>query len=164
MSQHGPLERCLMPLHDALESLFFAHQVALLDRDAARALRGFDAFRTAIETHASDEEEQVLPLYAQCGGDDTDSPVAQFRIEHDKIRRFLAELSPRLSALAASARIDDRELLGILDRESWFKNLFIHHDIRERNVLYPFLSRHCAEDLQLAALSRLRLCAITLDG
>lgn len=164
MHAPGPLERVLMPLHEGLDALFFAHQVALLDRDGARAQRCFLAFRDAIETHAVDEESHVLPLYARSGGDATDSPSAQFRLEHDKIRRFLTELAPRIAALAGATSIDDRELLGILDRESWFKNLFTHHDLRERNVLYPWLSLHCDATSQEQALARLRLRAITPCG
>lgn len=158
MPGEGPLEAAMMPVHARLDALFFAHQQALLDRDAPRALLAFTVFRDTLLHHARDEESQVLPLYVACGGDASDSPSAQFRIEHDKLRRFLAELEPRLESLctlavASDRSAADRELLGILDRESWFKNLLVHHDLRERNALYRLLSAECDEERQRAALA-----------
>lgn len=153
MPGEGPLQAALMSVHVELDALFLVHQRALLDRDVARARSAFARFRDVLLRHAADEEAIVLPLYAACGGDATDSPAAQFRLEHDKLRRFLDELGPRLDALAQP--IDDRELLAILDRESWFKNLLLHHDLRERNALYPRLSSLCDEAAQRAALAQL---------
>lgn len=161
MSEPGPLESVLMPIHDCLDALFLAHQVALLDRDLPRARRMFDRFRDAILAHAADEEAHVLPLYAESGGDDSNSPSSQFRLEHDKIRRFVSELDERLTALASdTGQLDDRSLLTLLDRESWFKNLFAHHDLRERNALYPRLSSGCPQDRQRTALARLTLTEV----
>ena len=54
---------------------------------------------------------------------------------------------------------DDARLLELLDREATFKNLVLHHDLRERNVLYPFL----AARIDRAEQARI-LRARTFDG
>jgi hypothetical protein len=37
----------------------------------------------------------------------------------------------------------------LFDREATYKNLVMHHDLRERNALYPFVAgKVAAEELQ----------------
>ncbi|MGE0142993.1 MAG: hemerythrin domain-containing protein [Planctomycetota bacterium] len=156
MTDSRPLETAMMAVHDRLEGLFFRHQSALLDRDLTLARALLTEFTALILTHADDEERWILPAYVEVGGDATDSPARQFRLEHDKIRSFLAEIGDRL---AADPPADDlarrRDILAILDRESWFKSLLAHHDLRERRVLYPRLSQSLEFTRQTELLSRL---------
>jgi hemerythrin-like domain-containing protein len=133
------LERWFMARHDGLEQAFHAHQVALLDRDFARALAALRDYAAALVAHMREEESLILPRYAALGGDGTDAPTKLFLGEHEKMRAFVAECTRRTDALLASP--DDRALLDLLDREATYKNLVLHHDLRERNGLYPFLSQ-----------------------
>jgi hemerythrin-like domain-containing protein len=156
VTDRRPLETAMMAVHDRLEDLFFRHQCALLDRDLPAARTLLSKFTALLLTHAEDEESWILPAYVESGGDATDSPAKQFRLEHDKLRRFLAEIGVRLAAdLPDDALAQRREILGILDRESWFKNLLTHHDLRERRVLYPRLSQSLECHRQLELLSHL---------
>lgn len=79
----------------------------------------------------------MLPRYQGLGGD-PDAPVKLFLGEHENLRRFVDEFVQRTAALCQQP--DDRLLLELLDRQATFKNLVLHHDLRERNVLYPFLA------------------------
>ncbi len=135
----GAFAQHWLRVHDELAELFHRHQVALLDRDAKAAAAGLAAFRSALEAHIDAEEQLVLPVFAARGGAQTDSPPEFFRREHDKLRSDAGELVAATAALAARPddRVDDRALLALLDREAAFKNLMLHHDLRERNVLYP---------------------------
>ena len=144
----------MMGVHDRLEAGFHAHQVALLDRDFARAGTALAAYRELLATHVDDEEEHVLPRYAAAGGDGTDAPVRLFLGEHRNLLAFAAEFGERLAALVASP--DDHALLVLFDREATFKNLVMHHDLRERRMLYPFLAERLSADEQLAVLARVR--------
>jgi hemerythrin-like domain-containing protein len=85
-----------------------------------------------------DEEGLVLPRYLQAGGDETDAPVRLFLGEHQKMREFVADCERRVQKLAEDP--DDRLLLELFDREATYKNLVMHHDLRERNALYPFIA------------------------
>ena len=127
----------MMALHEDLAQRFFAHQRALLDRDFAAAARHLTGYREHLLLHMRDEEELVLPRYRDAGGDATDAPVRLFLGEHGKMRDFVADFERRVAALIAAP--DDAALLELFDREATFKNLVLHHDLRERNALYPFV-------------------------
>lgn len=128
----------MMALHDVLAQTFFAHQVALLDRDYPRAARELERYRERLLVHMRDEETTVLPAYAAAGGDATDAPVRLFLGEHGKMRDFVDDFVRRVQALAGHG--DDRALLELFDRQATYKNLVLHHDLRERNMLYPFVA------------------------
>lgn len=143
----------MMALHGRLDERFFAHQRALLDRDFVRADAALAEYEQRLERHIDDEEAHVLPRYEAAGGDATDAPLRLFRGEHRNLRAFVAEFARRLEELRAAP--DDRALLELLDRQATFKNLLLHHDLRERNALYPFLERHLDAGQQHAVLTAL---------
>lgn len=148
------LERVMMGLHDELGARFFAHQQALLDRDFALAAARLEEYRSRITRHMADEEEAILPHYVAAGGDRTDAPVKLFLGEHEKLRAFLADFAARLEAL--QQRPDDRSLLELFDRQATYKNLMLHHDLREKNMLYPFLGERLPAGEQQAIEQALR--------
>lgn len=142
----------MMGVHDELAQVFFAHQRALLDRDFERAARELAAYRTKLFAHAHDEEQHVLPRYVELGGDATDAPLRLFLGEHKNLRAFVDEFARRVAALAAQP--DDRALLELFDREATYKNLMLHHDLREKNMLYPFLEARLSPAEQAAVLAK----------
>lgn len=144
------LTASMMALHGELDDRLFRHQRALLDRAYGEATLRLAEFESALLAHIADEEALVLPRYAALGGDQTGAPVRLFRGEHDNLRRFAAEFGSRLAELRAAA--DDRKLLELLDRQATFKNLMLHHDLRERNVLYPHLATRLPQVEQAAIL------------
>lgn len=148
----GDLQAAMMGVHDELAQRFFAHQQALLDRDFARAARELAAYRETLFAHAHDEEQHVLPRYVELGGDATDAPLKLFLGEHKNLRAFVDEFVRRVAALAAAP--DDRALLELFDREATYKNLMLHHDLREKNMLYPFLAARLSAAEQAAVLEK----------
>jgi len=140
----------MMALHDDLVQSLFVHQVALLDRDFARAAATLQLFRAQLLAHVDDEERHVLPHYERLGGDATDAPTRLFRGEHKNLHTFVDEFVRRVDALRE--RSDDAALLELFDRQATFKNLLLHHDLRERNMLYPFLAARLSPDVQAAIL------------
>jgi len=141
----------MMGLHAQLDEHFFVHQQALLDRDFARAQRLLADYRERLFAHMQDEESLVLPRYQAAGGDAGDAPVRLFLGEHKNLRLFVDDFGVRVARLVE--RPDDRALLELFDRQATCKNLLLHHDLRERNVLYPFLAEHLppAEQEQVVA-------------
>ncbi len=147
------LASVMMGLHEDLARRFFAHQRALLDRDFVRAAAELAGYRERLLEHMRDEEDFVLPAYDAAGGDTTDAPVRLFLGEHGKMRDFVAEFERRTAALAS--RPDDGALLELFDREATYKNLVMHHDLRERNMLYPFVGKHVPAHRQATILGSL---------
>lgn len=136
----------MMQLHELLERGFFAHQQALLNRDFKRAAATLAHYRERLAWHMEDEEALILPKYVALGGDQTDAPLRLFLGEHQKLREFLAEFERRVQDL--TARPDDHRLLDLFDRQATYKNLMLHHDLRERNMLYPLLAAQLTENEQ----------------
>jgi len=148
------LELTLMAVHQQLDQIFFRHQCALLDRDAPRASHCLAEYSAMLLAHIDEEERFILPCYAAHGGDATDAPVRLFQGEHHNLRRFLMDFAERLRVWSQSP--DDRLLLELFDRQATFKNLLLHHDLRERNMLYPHLSRSLSATEQQCLLAELR--------
>ena len=141
----------MMRVHAELDPALHDHQVALLDRDPTRARRTFAEFAAKLREHIADEEIHILPAYAQLGGDASNSPASQFEVEHRKLLAFVVECEQRLAQLGLAP--GDRPILELLDRQSWFKSLMQHHDIREGRVLYRLFSDrlpHADQELILA--------------
>ena len=65
--QRGDLSSTMMAVHHDLESQFFAHQTALLDRDYARAASELARYRERLFAHAQDEERLVRVQPARAG-------------------------------------------------------------------------------------------------
>lgn len=129
------LERVLVAVHERLESLLREHQMALIDRDLDAACGRWGEFSRLLEQHIVDEEELLLPLFAGRGGEQLASPPRQFRAEHEQMRKRLAEFGAVLERMGSPPTHDD--VLDLLDRQSRFRWLLMHHDLRERRVLYP---------------------------
>jgi hemerythrin-like domain-containing protein len=147
----GTLEGALMALHDRHARSFFAHQQALLDRRFDLAATWLADYREQLAAHMRDEEGVVLPAYVAAGGDATDAPAKLFLGEHARMREFLADFAVRLDRLRAAP--DDHRLLELLDRQATYKNLLLHHDLRERNGLYPFLGARLDAERQRRLLA-----------
>ena len=47
-------------------------------------------------------------------------------------------------------------MLELFDRQATYKNLMLHHDLRERNMLYPFVSAYVPGAEQDAIVLALR--------
>lgn len=148
------LEDWMMGRHGDFDACFRRHQVALIDRDHRAAGAELARYQQLLDEHIAQEEAHVIPLHVAHGGDATDAPAKLFLGEHQLIRKFLAEFRTRVERLVAVP--DDDQLLELLDREATFKNLMLHHDLRERNVLYPRLSERLGEAEQAAVLARIR--------
>ncbi len=146
--------RLMMGLHENLDQLLREHQLALMRCEASVASRIFACYAKHLRQHAEDEEAHILPVFAERGGEDLDSPPRLFLGEHRKIRDFLNEIEVKLAALSEG---DAPGALELLDREAVFKNLLMHHDLREGNVLYPRVDEWTTADERSAILRRLQV-------
>jgi hemerythrin-like domain-containing protein len=130
----------LLDVHAWLDEEMFAHQSALLARDARRAAEHLEAFAGGLARHIEDEERLLLPLYERAGRIEGGAPTL-YLAEHRKLLAMVDDMRGRLAALDLADPSSDRRIIGLLDRECRLKNLLLHHDERERNLLYPALDR-----------------------
>ena len=144
------LRAAMMAVHERLDARFLAQQRALLDRDFVRAAAWLDTYRSLLLLHMADEEQHVLPCYGSHGGDASDAPVRLFLGEHARMREFVDRFTAALAVLQQQP--DDARLLALFDQQATYKNLLLHHDLRERNALYPRLEQW-ASAAELAAIA-----------
>jgi iron-sulfur cluster repair protein YtfE (RIC family) len=128
----------LLEVHGQLEELFLQHQEALVALDIPRARALLERYRRALEVHMRDEDELLLPLYERAGAAPR-GPVELFSGEHEKIRRQLTRFFSLLDELAQA--VTPRGVVALITDQALFKGLMEHHDLRERELLYPTLDR-----------------------
>lgn len=135
----------LLQVHVRLDELFLAHQRALLRLDLKTAFTALEVFETELLAHMQDEEELMIPLY----GERTEAPVGGaasiFLGEHDKMRQYLVLFKEEMTRLAAKKDLE-REVIWLLDSQHIFKRLLVHHDTREKKMLYPLLDQVTTEE------------------
>src|SRR5262252_7332797 len=134
----------LLRLHTGLDELFLAHQRALLRLDLDRATTLLQAYETGLLAHIRDEEELMLPLYRDRAQAPTGGAVEIFLREHDKLRHYLGLFKAALQNLATAKDLE-RGVLFLIDSQYLFKRLLVHHDNRERKILYPLLDQVTTE-------------------
>jgi len=128
----------LMEAHGRLDSLFFEHQKALLRFEFDTALALLGEYRDSLLAHMGDEERLLMPIYRERIKPEKGGNPALFLDEHEKMRAYVSLFIDTTAELRLQAS-PEKTLLNLLDRESFYKRLSSHHDIREREILYPEL-------------------------
>ncbi len=132
----------LLDVHRALEAHFAAHQAALLDRDLSTASDHLANFIRRLASHINDEEAWMLPAY-EALPHTTERYAKLYHGEHQKLLKIAHEIEDRVAALSRPPSA--AEIIAVLDRECFFKDLLSHHDVREQNDLYAALDKHLTE-------------------
>ena len=146
----------LLALHKELDELFFEHQRALMRGELEDAFARLTAYETALLEHMQDEEQLLLPIYVSRA----DMPVAGtgeiFLNEHIKIKHYLGLIKAEFPKLLQAKDLE-RAIIFLLDSETTFKKLLVHHDNRERKILYPLLDQLVTDDEKRSLFPKLRL-------
>ena len=128
----------LLELHRHLDELFFVHQRALMRLDLIEASEALQEYEIALSAHIEDEENLMLPLYRDRVTPPTGGTSEIFEGEHEKLRRYLELFREELVKLKEVEDLE-RGALFLIDSQHIFKRLLVHHDTREKNILYPLL-------------------------
>lgn len=146
----------LLDVHRELDELFFQHQRALMRIEIDRAEESLAAYSRDLLAHIRDEEEILLPIY----GERVKAPVGGaldiFFAEHEKFRQFLALFAAEIGKIR---KLDDveRAVLFLIDSQHLFKRLLVHHDAREKKMLYPLLDEVTTEGERERLFTKLKL-------
>jgi hemerythrin-like domain-containing protein len=148
----------LLVLHQQLDEEFFEHQRALVLGELKTALDRLLAYESLLLDHIRDEEELLLPIYEARAEIPVGASAEIFRNEHNKIRQYLELFKAEFTKLS-TAGDRERAIIFLLDSETTYKRLLVHHDTRERKFLYPLLDQVTGEHEKLALFQKLKLPA-----
>jgi hemerythrin-like domain-containing protein len=135
----------LLELHQRLDDLFLEHQRALLRLDLDRATTALEDYAMELLAHIRDEETLMIPLYRERAKAPLGGAVEIFLGEHEKLKRFLVLFAEEIEKIRAMDDVE-RGVLFLIDSQHLFKRLLVHHDTRERKMLYPLLDELTNED------------------
>lgn len=132
-------------IHTKLDELFLEHQRALLRLDTTSALMALERYEDELLAHIRDEEELMLPVYRERVSPPLGGTPEIFIGEHDKLRQYLTLFKEAVIKLDDAEDLE-KEVLWLLDSQHLFKRLLVHHDTRERKMLYPLLDEVTTEE------------------
>ena len=150
----------LLGLHQQLDELFLEHQRALLRLDLDRAATLLETYEAELLTHMRDEEELMIPLYRERATAPVGGTAEIFLGEHEKLRQYLVLFREELATMAAAKDVE-RGVLFLLDSQHLFKRLLVHHDSREKKMLYPLLDQVTTEQERKSLFALLKLPLVT---
>ena len=146
----------LLQLHEQLDELFVEHQRALMRLDLDRAEALLNKYQAELLAHIRDEEELMIPLYRKRAAAPIGAAAEIFLGEHEKLRQFLLLFKGEIAQIR---KMDDveRGALFLIDSQHLFKRLLVHHDTREKKMLYPMLDEVTTPAERQELLGRLEL-------
>jgi hemerythrin HHE cation binding domain-containing protein len=130
----------LLEVHSRLDDLFLEHQRALLRLDLPTAKAALDAYQIELLAHMRDEEELMLPIYQERATAPVGGAAEIFNGEHEKLRQYVSLFVEALRKFEGSNDLE-KDVLWLLDSQTTFKRLHVHHDTREKKMLYPLLDK-----------------------
>jgi hemerythrin HHE cation binding domain-containing protein len=146
----------LLALHRYLDELFFEHQRDLLRLNLDSAWDALTRFETELFAHMRDEEDLLLPIYRERATAPVGGAAEIFVSEHEKLRQYLALFKAEMVKLRNTEDLE-RGVLFLIDSQHLFKRLLVHHDTRERKMLYPLLDEVTSQTERPLLLSSLSL-------
>jgi iron-sulfur cluster repair protein YtfE (RIC family) len=135
----------LLQVHARLDDLFLAHQRALLRLDLKSASDALEVFETELLAHMQDEEELMIPLYRVRAEAPIGGTAEIFLGEHEKMRQYLSLFKEEMTRLPLKVDLE-RAVIWLLDSQHVCKRLLVHHDTREKKMLYPLLDQVTTEE------------------
>jgi len=146
----------LLSVHQRLDDLFLEHQRALMRLDLISAAALLNEYENQLMAHIRDEEYLMIPLYQQRAAAPIGAAAEIFLGEHEKLRQFLGLFKEEIEKIKTSDDIE-RGALFLIDSQHLFKRLLVHHDTRERKMLYPLLDEVTTERERKRLFDRLAL-------
>jgi hemerythrin-like domain-containing protein len=144
----------LLDVHAGLHERFAVHRDFVVGLEFGRALVELEAFERELRVHMDVEESCVLPVYKDRVGRVLGGDPDFFILEHRNILRNLGTAKEALRSLAATSGAGRRQAHEFLDQEWMLHNLLHHHDLREKNTLYPKLDEVLSDDEREDLLAR----------
>jgi hemerythrin-like domain-containing protein len=152
----------LLLIHHQLDGQFLEHQRALIRGNFIAALTRLEEYEKQLLDHMKDEEEILLPIFEARVTPPVGGTAEIFRNEHIKIRVYVELLKAEIPKLSKT-KDHERAVIFMLDSETTFKRLMVHHDNREHKFLYPLLDEATSEDERTEIFQKLSSPAYSND-
>jgi hemerythrin-like domain-containing protein len=144
----------LLGVHAELRERFAVHRDLVVGLEFARALEELGRFERELRVHMEAEEAWVLPLYRERVGRVAGGDPELFLLEHRNILRNLETAKESLRRLVEDPQAGRRQAHEFLDQEWMLHHLIEHHDLREKNTLYPTLDKALSDQEREDLLAR----------
>jgi hypothetical protein len=128
----------LSTVHDRLAELFASHQDLLLQQRLAEAQMALQVYSELLGLHMRHEEQILIPMYERLGPNPL-WPTRLYIGQHRRMRELLHEAGQRLGPLSGHGPATRRAIIGVLDYETTYKHLVLHHEDAERRGLFAAL-------------------------
>lgn len=150
------LTEIFLEVHKKLDELFLRHQESLISFKLDETIEFFDLYCSSLFAHMRDEEELLLPIYEkECLNKPPAGELALFQREHNKIRQAVSEIKHRYILLRDNPEgFSNRTVIELIEQHMLFKRLMEHHDVREKQFLYPSLDELLLLDDKTALLKQ----------
>jgi len=135
----------LLEIHARLSEGFLDHQGALLDLDIPLGLMRLQSFEQQLKAHIRVEEDLLLPIYRRAGSVPHGS-VELFTGEHRRMIELVSSFTNTIGEILSRPLNLKWRVLDLFDHQALFKGLLEHHDLRERNILYPTIDGVTTEE------------------
>lgn len=148
-----------MDVHASLHERFASHRDHVVGLEFLQALGSLEQFEQELRGHMEVEEKVILPLYEERIGHVPGGDPQFFHPEHRNLLKNLERAREGLRRLIAEPTSGRRQAHEFLQEESLLYQLLEHHDLRERNILYPRLSEALSPSEREEVLARCGLPA-----
>lgn len=129
--------------HRRLDGILADVKRLVASGDPGTARSRFQAFRDGLERHIEAEEEALFPVFEELSGTRGAGPTAVMRMEHDELRKRMADLEGRLEAGAGADLTAHLAALTALIQA---------HNGKEERILYPASDQLAGEAGRLGKL------------
>ncbi len=134
-------------VHNYIYKYFEEHFKSLFENDLNKAYKNWQNLIKYIDKHSYIEDTIIEPFYIKSiskygvpkGGD-----YKQFIYEHKMLKKISADIEDSLS----KASINYDYFFKLQDSYFYFKNFWIHHGLREKNIFYKFLEEILEFDIK----------------
>lgn len=145
----------LLKFHEDLDDYFQRHQFSLIHFQFSEALEHLLFYEQELRRHMRDEEDILMPIYAERAEIPRGGGIKLFLDEHEKMLAHI-ELFKEQTKKLASEDSPEEGLILLLDRESFYKRLSSHHDHREHDYFFPILDQITSEEEKASILKRIQ--------
>jgi len=125
--------------HAVLRAIFQQHQEALVGLLFVHALADLEEFARRLHRHIRIEELTLLPAYAALADLPRTGAPEFFIQEHRKIEEGLDDILNGMRSISPGPG-SSRAVVALMDKETRFKSLLEHHEVREEQDLFPRLT------------------------
>ena len=98
----------------------------------------------------------MLPIYRERVNAPVGGGSEIFLGEHEKLRQLLRLFKAEIETIRKMEDVE-RGILFLIDSQHLFKRLLVHHDTREKKMLYPLLDQATTEAERKSLFAKLEL-------